>query len=167
MNKLKNIIFIIPLMFAFNAIAQSSMLEEVVVTAQKKEETLQDAPIAITALTASTIEDLDIANVVDLAGMAPNVHIINTPSNNTAATIAIRGGSTTNPAITWEPTVGMYLDGVYLGKGQGSIFDVVDLVMEWSNLESEEQCKYFIQTKLNVLEISLGDFIKALLKINP
>ena len=41
------------------------------------------------------------------------------------------------------------------------IFDVVDLVMEWSNLESEEQCKYFIQTKLNVLEISLGDFIKA------
>ena len=127
MNKFKNIIFLVPLMFAFNAAAQSSMLEEVVVTAQKKEETLQDAPIAITALTASTIEDLDIANVVDLAGMAPNVHIINTPSNNTAATIAIRGGSTTNPAITWEPTVGMYLDGVYLGKGQGSIFDVVDL----------------------------------------
>ena len=114
-------------MLAFNATAQSSMLEEVVVTAQKKEESLQDAPIAITALTASTIEDLDIANVVDLAGMAPNVHIINTPSNNTAATIAIRGGSTTNPAITWEPTVGMYLDGVYLGKGQGSVFDVVDL----------------------------------------
>ena len=127
MNKLKNIIFLIPLMLVFNATAQSSMLEEVVVTAQKKEETLQDAPIAITALTASTIDDLDIANVVDLAGMAPNVHIINTPSNNTAATIAIRGGSTTNPAITWEPTVGMYLDGVYLGKGQGSIFDVVDL----------------------------------------
>ena len=127
MNKLKNIIFLLPLMLAFDAVAQSSMLEEVVVTAQKKEETLQDAPIAITALTASTIDDLDIANVVDLAGMAPNVHIINTPSNNTAATIAIRGGSTTNPAITWEPTVGMYLDGVYLGKGQGSIFDVVDL----------------------------------------
>ena len=59
--------------------------------------------------------------------MAPNVHIINTPSNNTAATIAMRGGVTINPAITWEPTVGMYLDGVYLGKGQGSIFDVVDL----------------------------------------
>ena len=102
-------------------------LEEVVVTAQKKEENLQDTPIAITAITESTIDDLDLANVVDLAGMAPNVHIINTPSNNTAATIAMRGGVTINPAITWEPTVGMYLDGVYLGKGQGSIFDVVDL----------------------------------------
>ena len=103
------------------------MLEEVVVTAQKKEENLQDTPIAITAITESTIDDLDLANIVDLANLAPNVHIINTPSNNTAATIAMRGGVTINPAITWEPTVGMYLDGVYLGKGQGSIFDVVDL----------------------------------------
>ena len=130
MSKLKLIFLAIPLSFIFNINinAQSTgMLEEVVVTAQKREESLQDAPIAITAITESTIDDLDIANVVDLAGMAPNVHIINTPSNNTAATIAMRGGTTINPAITWEPTVGMYLDGVYLGKGQGSIFDVADL----------------------------------------
>ena len=118
----------VPLVFALNINAQSfDALEEVVVTAQKKEENLQETPIAITAITESAIDDLDIASVVDLAGMAPNVHIINTPSNNTAATIAMRGGVTINPAITWEPTVGMYLDGVYLGKGQGSIFDVVDL----------------------------------------
>ena len=128
MMKIKYIFLLLPLVFVLNANAQSSgMLEEVVVTAQKKEENLQDTPIAITAITESTIDDLDLANIVDLANLAPNVHIINTPSNNTAATIAIRGGSTTNPAITWEPTVGMYLDGVYLGKGQGSIFDVVDL----------------------------------------
>jgi iron complex outermembrane receptor protein len=118
----------LPLAFAISVNAQSAgVLEEVVVTAQKKEENLQDTPIAITAITESTIDDLNLANVVDLAGMAPNVHIINTPSNNTAATIAMRGGVTINPAITWEPTVGMYLDGVYIGKGQGSIFDVVDL----------------------------------------
>ena len=128
MMKIKYIFLLLPLVFVLNAKSQSSgMLEEVVVTAQKKEENLQDTPIAITAITESTIDDLDLANIVDLANLAPNVHIINTPSNNTAATIAIRGGSTTNPAITWEPTVGMYLDGVYLGKGQGSIFDVVDL----------------------------------------
>ena len=107
----------VPLVFALNINAQSfDALEEVAVTAQKKEENLQETPIAITAITESAIDDLDIANVVDLAGMAPNVHIINTPSNNTAATIAMRGGVTINPAITWEPTVGMYLDGVYLGK---------------------------------------------------
>ena len=129
MNKLLKLTFLaMPLTFILNANSQSvGMLEEVVVTAQKREENLQNTPIAITAITESTIDDLDIANVVDLAGMAPNVHIINTPSNNTSATIAMRGGTTINPAITWEPTVGMYLDGVYLGKGQGSIFDVVDL----------------------------------------
>ena len=128
MSNFRYIFMALPLAFAISVNAQSAgVLEEVVVTAQKKEENLQDTPIAITAITESTIDDLDIANVVDLAGMAPNVHIINTPSNNTAATIAMRGGVTINPAITWEPTVGMYLDGVYLGKGQGSIFDVVDI----------------------------------------
>ena len=128
MSNFRFIFMALPLAFALNINAQSvGVLEEVVVTAQKKEENLQETPIAITAITESTIDDLDLANVVDLAGMAPNVHIINTPSNNTAATIAMRGGTTINPAITWEPTVGMYLDGVYLGKGQGSIFDVVDL----------------------------------------
>jgi len=128
MSNFRLIFMALPLVLALNVNAQSvGVLEEVVVTAQKKEENLQDTPIAVTAITESVIDDLDIANVVDLAGMAPNVHIINTPSNNTAATIAIRGGVTINPAITWEPTVGMYLDGVYLGKGQGSIFDVVDL----------------------------------------
>ena len=129
MNKLLKLTFLaMPLTFILNANSQSvGMLEEVVVTAQKRVENLQNTPIAITAITESTIDDLDIANVVDLAGLAPNVHIINTPSNNTSATIAMRGGTTINPAITWEPNVGMYLDGVYLGKGQGSIFDTVDL----------------------------------------
>jgi len=128
MSNFRYIFMALPLVFVLNVNAQSAgVLEEVVVTAQKKEENLQDTPIAITAITESTIDDLNLANVVDLAGMAPNVHIINTPSNNTAATIAMRGGVTINPAITWEPTVGMYLDGVYIGKGQGSIFDVVDL----------------------------------------
>jgi len=126
MNNLKLALLAIP--FVFSTVIESAVaLEEVVVTAQKKEESLQDAPIAITAITESTLDDLDINNVVDLAGMAPNVHLINTPSNNTSATIAMRGGATINPAITWEPTVGVYLDGIYLGKSQGSIFDVVDL----------------------------------------
>jgi iron complex outermembrane receptor protein len=109
------------------SISSSQGVEEVVVTAQKREQKLQETPIAITALTASTIDDLDIKNVVDMAGIAPNVMLVEAPSNNTSATIAMRGGVTINPAITWEPTVGVYLDGVYLGKTQGALFDVVDL----------------------------------------
>src|SRR5690606_12116712 len=45
----------------------------------------------------------------------------------TAATIAIRGSTTINPAITWEPTVGLYMDGVFIGKNVGGIFDVAEL----------------------------------------
>ena len=60
MYKLKTIFLALPLVFAFNVTADSiGVLEEVVVTAQKKEENLQDAPIAITAITESTIDDLD------------------------------------------------------------------------------------------------------------
>ena len=76
MSNFRFIFMALPLAFALNINAQSvGVLEEVVVTAQKKEENLQETPIAITAITESTIDDLDLANVVDLAGMAPNVHI--------------------------------------------------------------------------------------------
>ena len=59
--------------------------------------------------------------------MSPNVHIIRAPSNNTSTTLAIRGNGTMNPAITWENAVAVYVDGVYIGKTQGSLFDMVDL----------------------------------------
>ncbi len=57
----------------------------------------------------------------------PNVKITRSPANTSAATIAIRGSATINPAITWEPTVGIYLDGVFIGKNVGGIFDVAEL----------------------------------------
>ena len=62
MSNLKFVLFALPIAFVLNLNAQSSVaLEEVVVTAQKKEENLQDTPIAITAITASTIDDLDLS----------------------------------------------------------------------------------------------------------
>lgn len=102
-------------------------LEEVVVTAQRRAEKLQDVPIAITALTARQLEARGITSIDSLNAMAPNLQVSYTPGNTTAAQIAIRGGVTVNPALTWEPTVGIYLDGVYIGKTQGSVFDIVDL----------------------------------------
>ncbi|MCB1675629.1 MAG: TonB-dependent receptor [Halioglobus sp.] len=109
------------------AIAQSGALEEVIVTAQKREQSLQDTPVAISAFNAAAIEQQGISDVYDIGQFAPNVQIIETASNSTGATIAIRGSVTFNPAITWEPPVGLYLDGVFLGKNLGSIFDIVEL----------------------------------------
>lgn len=109
---------------AGNVMAQ---LEEVVVTAQKREQSLQDTPLAVTAFDKSAIDTQGIFNVKDLAQFVPNTMIVESPGGTTGATVAIRGAVTINPAITWEPTVGLYLDGVFLGKNLGGIFDIAEL----------------------------------------
>lgn len=101
--------------------------EEVLVTAQKRTERLQDVPIAISALSGSQLESRNIASVADLGSIAPNLSVSNTPGNSTSSQVSIRGGVTINPALFWDTAVGMYVDGVYIGKTQGSIFKMVDL----------------------------------------
>ena len=107
--------------------AQTGGLEEMVVTAQKREQSLQQAPIAISAFGRDALRQQRITDVQDLNGLVPNVQFAASPSSTTGATVAIRGAVTTNPAPTWEPTVGMYVDGVFIGKVLGGIFDVADL----------------------------------------
>lgn len=100
---------------------------EIVVTAQKRTENIQDVPIAISAVSSEFLEARDINSIDALGTIAPNVKIERAPSNKTISQISIRGSVTINPAVTWEPAVGLYIDGVYIAKAQGSIFDVADL----------------------------------------
>ena len=112
------------------AMAQSEgprTLEEILVTAQKRGQSVQDIPVAVTAIDAAAIENRRIKQVTDISLFAPNVEIVDSPTNTTAATIAIRGASQINPAITWENSVGIYLDGVFIGKNIGSVFDIAEL----------------------------------------
>lgn len=104
-----------------------AQLEEVIVTAQKRMQSLQDTPISIAVFTDDQIEQRGISNIGDLAASIPNVKITPTPSNSASSTIAIRGSVTYNPAISWEPTVGVYIDNVYVAKNTGSAFDLADL----------------------------------------
>ncbi|MCW6534773.1 TonB-dependent receptor [Sphingomonas lycopersici] len=100
---------------------------DIVVTAQKRAENVQNVPIAISAVSSQFLQSRDISSIDRLGSIAPNVKIERAPSNKTISQISIRGSVTINPAITWEPAVGLYLDGVYIAKAQGSIFDVADL----------------------------------------
>ena len=106
---------------------QDAALEEVVVTAQKREQRLIDVPIAVTALSGDAIDRRGITNVQGLNGFAPNLQVSATPGNSTAAQIAIRGSVTINPALSWDPAVGIYVDGVYVGKVQGALFDLIEI----------------------------------------
>lgn len=100
---------------------------DIVVTAQKRAENVQDVPIAISAVSSEYLESRGISSIDRLGSIAPNVKIERAPSNKTISQISIRGSVTINPAVTWEPAAGLYLDGVYIAKAQGSIFDVADL----------------------------------------
>ena len=129
-NKHKWAVRVLPMLiasaYASGAVAQEK-IEEVLVTAQKRQERLQDVPISISTISGAQLENRGIQNVADLSSLAPNLQVSSQPGNSTASQIAIRGSYTRNPALIWDTAVGIYLDGVYLGKSQGSVFDAVDL----------------------------------------
>ena len=110
------------------AIAQESenkgSLEVIEVTAQKRVQNLQELPTAVTVFNSDSIRDKGITDVEDLSIYTPNMQISETPGGSTGATIAIRGSVTINPAVTWEPTTGVYIDGVFVSKNIGGLFDV-------------------------------------------
>ena len=120
--------------FSFPVLAQSkdtiATLEEIVVTARKREENLQDTPIAVTALNAEAIEERNMVSVSEITQYAPNIQFDNAASESGgggSSQISIRGIGQTDYVITVEPGVGLYLDGVYIGKSVGSLIDTVDL----------------------------------------
>ena len=107
--------------------SQPLHIEEVVVTAQKKAENLQDTPIAIAAYEKTAIADQRINDITDITITTPNVQIAPSPGGTTGATVSIRGATIINPAITWEPAVAIYFDGVFIAKNVGGLFDVAEL----------------------------------------
>lgn len=112
---------------AQTAAQEVATLEEVVVTAQKREQKLQDVPIAITAFNAEQLQERGISSVASLNALAPNLQISTATADTTGSQFSIRGAVTINPAMYWDPTVGVYLDGVYVSKALGGVFDLIDL----------------------------------------
>ncbi|WP_161566016.1 TonB-dependent receptor domain-containing protein [Caenibius tardaugens] len=102
-------------------------IEEIVVTAQKREQNLQDVPIAISAISPAFLEKREITSISSLTSLAPNLKVESAAGNRTTSIISIRGGAQGNAQIYFEPSVGLYLDGVYIAKAQGTVFDVADI----------------------------------------
>lgn len=95
--------------------SQDFVLDEVMVTAQKRTENLQDVPISITAVSDSRLEDLSAREVSDVQNFAPNVDFGNTVTNDNPA-IRVRGISTSASNVGFEAGFGLYIDGVYMGR---------------------------------------------------
>lgn len=106
--------------------AVHAQLEEIIVTAERREASLQDTAIAITAFSEDTLRELGVSNYLDLGDFAPNVMMHEMPGKAGGA-ISIRGFKNAETISTFEPKVGLYLDGVIIAKGAGSVFDILDL----------------------------------------
>jgi iron complex outermembrane receptor protein len=104
------------------------VLEEVVVTAQFRQEKLQTTPIAITAFTAENLAARGVETVTDLDAFTPNA-VIQPLGAGWGATMAafIRGVGLGDNILSFEPGVPIYVDDVYFGRPQGAIFDLLDL----------------------------------------
>ena len=115
------------LLFSATAYAQ---IEEVVVTARKLAENQQDVPLAITAVSGQRLAEIGKTNISDIGDLSPNVQIDSiSPVNGSSNTpnINIRGIGTTDFLLTIDPSVGVYVDGVYVSRSVGGLFDLLDL----------------------------------------
>jgi len=107
------------------ALAQGP-LEEIIVTASKRAQTLQEVPIAVSVTTAETIEQAEIRDVLDLQSVVPSLRVSQLQNAN-QTTFIIRGfgNGANNPGI--EPSVAVFIDGVYRSRAQSQISDLPKL----------------------------------------
>jgi iron complex outermembrane receptor protein len=107
--------------------AQSVALEEVVVTARKREEFLQEVPVAITAVSGEVMEQSGVFKFEDITKVTPGFTTTASPSNETALALTLRGQVQNDVLITLDPSVGVYLDGLYIARAYGLNADLLDL----------------------------------------
>ena len=107
-----------------------SELEEIVVTARKREESLQVAPIAVSALSGSELEVRSMTNLMEVGSFAPNV-IMGTGQGGSGGggngQVYIRGIGQLDFLFTTDPGIGIYIDGVYHARTLGAVMDLLDL----------------------------------------
>jgi len=110
------------------AAAQDGLaLEEVIVTAQKRSESLQDTPISVAAFGQQELEAIGAFETGQVAEYTPNLTIDRQPSSLDNYGYSIRGVGSGETSLLAENTVGVYVDGVYIARNTGATFDIVDL----------------------------------------
>ena len=110
------------------AAARAGVLEEVVVTARKREESLQDVGQSVSAFSAEEIERRFARDMRDIVDVSPNLIIDDTSQGpGGVAAVALRGIGVSEVESSFDPAVGVVIDGVFLGKASGSIAKMIDI----------------------------------------
>ena len=118
----------VPLFSQTTLAAESAItLEEIVVTARKRQESIQDVPVAVTAISPGQLERGSITSSLELGKMVPNVELHETAIGSESLSASIRGLSYDDIEKSIEPTVGVAIDGVFLASNSGGVFDFFDV----------------------------------------
>ena len=104
---------------------EARTLEEVIITAQKREQTLQEVPVTVSAFSGSFIEDAGVKDIRDIAGLTPNLSIKS--RGETESTVFIRGIGSLAPGIGADPAVGIFVDGMTASRGTNATAAFFDM----------------------------------------
>lgn len=107
--------------------ASSGQIEEIIVSARRRREAIQDTPVAMTAISTAQLEAKGSVSIADLQGAAPNVQITPQGTGAAAANISIRGLAFADIEKSFDPTVAVVSDGIFVGTSTGQLLDFFDV----------------------------------------
>ena len=106
---------------------QTTATGDIVITARRRAESLQNVPIAVTAYSGAQLEREGAIDITDIGDTTPNVTIEVSRGTNSTLTAFIRGIGQQDPVAGFEQGVGLYLDDVYLNRPQAAVLDIYDV----------------------------------------
>jgi iron complex outermembrane receptor protein len=102
-------------------------IEQVITSARRREETVQQVPGTVSVLPEETLRRLGVESLDDLSAIAPNLIVAPDNVSSRTSRITLRSQVQNDTLITLDPAVGLYLDGVYVARSAGALFDLVDV----------------------------------------
>ncbi|WP_197524545.1 TonB-dependent receptor [Novosphingobium resinovorum] len=106
----------------------SGQIGDIIVTAQRVSESLQTTPVAVSAVTGEALDRKQISNVTQIQYTIPTLQIATAKDgDSSSANIGLRGQIQTYSSITVDPSVGLYVDGIYVARNAGAALDLLDL----------------------------------------
>ncbi len=106
-------------------VGSSVVLEEVVVTARKRAENLQDVPMAVSAFSGNQLQNMQVDNITEIERLTPNVTLTETSGLQGGSIAIFMRGIGNDPGL--PQGVGLYIDDVYLNRSSGSLLEIYDV----------------------------------------
>ena len=107
--------------------AEATQLQEVTVSARRRNESLEKVPVAVSAFSGDDMKDLQANNIDGLQGAVPGINIVQGRGSSSSVNVFIRGIGQPDALQTFDPGVGMYVDDVYYSRIQGALFSLFDI----------------------------------------